>query len=58
VKACTVQKQETLSAQQQKSFECKVTQEKQIESLTAGLEKVSARLALSKSRTQTVVNDP
>jgi hypothetical protein len=42
-----------------KSFECKfTTQEKQIESLTAGLEKVSAQLALSKSRPQTVENDP
>jgi hypothetical protein len=32
-------------------------QEKQIEALTAGLQKVSAQLELSKPATQTVVND-
>ena len=43
----TVTKQEANAAQQQK----------QIEALTAGLQKVSAQLELSKSAPQTVVNN-
>jgi phage shock protein A len=48
----TVQKQEAVIAQQQKSFESKLAEEeKQIEALTSGLQKVSARLtAASPSR--------
>jgi len=53
----TVQKQQGIIAQQQKSFESKlVEQEKQIDALRSGLEKVSAQLELSKSRPQTVLN--
>jgi hypothetical protein len=33
-------------------------QQKQIEALTAGLQKVNAQLELSKTATQTVLNDP
>jgi len=44
-------------AQQQKGFESKLTkQEKQIEALTAGLQKVSAQLEVSKFAPQTVLN--
>jgi hypothetical protein len=45
-------------AQQQKGFESKLTkQEKQIEALTAGLQKVSAQLESNKLAPQTVKND-
>ena len=42
-----------------KDFESKlVEQQKQIEALSAGLQKVSAQLELSKSGPQTVLNNP
>jgi uncharacterized coiled-coil protein SlyX len=45
-------------AQQQKGFESKLAkQEKQIAALTAGLQKVSARLEVSKPAPQTAVNN-
>ena len=45
-------------AQQQKGFEATLAhQEKQIEALTAGLQKVSAQLELSKPARQTVLNN-
>jgi hypothetical protein len=45
-------------AQQQKGFEATLAQqEKQIEALTAGLQKVSAQLEISKAAPQTVVKD-
>lgn len=45
-------------AQLKKDFESKlVEQQKQIEVLTAGLQKVSAQLELSKTAPQTVLND-
>jgi len=45
-------------AQEQKGFEAKLAkQEEQIEKLTAGLQKVSARLELSKSAPRTVQNN-
>jgi hypothetical protein len=51
-------RQEKISAQQQKSFESKLAkQEKRIEALTSGLEKVSAQLELSKFQPVTVLND-
>src|SRR5205085_3360038 len=54
----TVQKQETVIAQQRTSFESKLAEEEnQIETLRSGLEKVSAQLELSNSRPQTVVNN-
>jgi len=53
----TVAKQEAMVAQQQTSFQSKLAeQEKQIEALSAGLQKVSAQLELSKSAAQTVLN--
>src|SRR3954470_13790221 len=53
----TVAKQEATIAQQQTSFQSKLAeQEKQIEALSAGLQKVSAQLELSKSAPQTVLN--
>jgi septal ring factor EnvC (AmiA/AmiB activator) len=55
----TVQKQEAIMAQQQKSFESKLAeQEKRIEALTLGLEKVSAQLELNKTAPRTVLNNP
>jgi hypothetical protein len=43
--------------QQRKDFEAAIAQQqKQIEALTAGLQKVSAQLELSKSAPQTVLN--
>jgi len=45
-------------AQQQKTFQAKVAeQQKQIDALTAGLQKVSAQLELSKPAPQTVLNN-
>jgi len=44
--------------QLKKDFESKLAeQQKQIEALTAGLQKVSARLEVSKSAPQTVLNN-
>jgi trimeric autotransporter adhesin len=46
-------------AQQQKSFQVKFAkQEKQIQALTAGLQKVSAQIEANKARPQVVLNDP
>jgi trimeric autotransporter adhesin len=54
----TVAKQEAIIAKQQKDFQATAAhQQKQIESLTAGLQKVSAQLELSKAAPQTVLND-
>jgi trimeric autotransporter adhesin len=53
----TVQKQEVIIAQQQKSFESKLAeQEKRIESLTSGLQKVSSQVELSELTRQVVLN--
>ncbi len=53
----TIAELKSTVAQQQKGFESKLTkQEKQIEALTAGLQKVSAQLEVSKSAPQTVLN--
>jgi uncharacterized coiled-coil protein SlyX len=54
----TVAKQEAIIAKQQRAFEATAThQQKQIEALTAGLQKVSARLEASKSSPQLAVRD-
>jgi hypothetical protein len=45
---------EANNAQQQRNF---AEQQKQIEALTAGLQKVSAQLEVSKSAPRTVLND-
>jgi uncharacterized coiled-coil protein SlyX len=53
----TVAKQETAIAQQDKSFQSKLTeQEKQIETLASGLQKVSAQVRMNKPVLQMVVN--
>ena len=53
-----VQELEAMVAQQQKSFQSELAkQEKQMETLRSGLEKVSAQFELSKSRPQTVLNN-
>jgi hypothetical protein len=53
----TVQKQEVIIAQQQKSFESKLAeQEKRIESLTSGLQKVSSQVELNELTRQVVLN--
>jgi len=53
----TIAELKSMVAQQQKGFESKLTkQEKQIEALTAGLQKVSAQLEVIKSAPQTVLN--
>ncbi len=56
----TVQKQEALIAQREKSFESKLTEEeKQIEALRSGLEKVSAQFtAASLSRSGPEASKP
>jgi hypothetical protein len=55
----TVQKQEAIIAQQQKSFQSEfVAQEKRLETVTDGLERLSAQLELTKSRSQTALNNP
>jgi hypothetical protein len=52
-----VEKLEATVAQKQKEFESKIAlQQKQIEALTAGLQKVSVQLELSKPAPQTVLN--
>jgi len=54
----TVAKQEATIAQQQTSFQSKLAeQEKQIEALSAGLQKVSAQLETSKPAPQVVENN-
>ena len=53
-----VAKQEALAAQQENSFQSKLAeQDKQIEALTSGLEKVSAHLEVTKSAPQVVSNN-
>jgi hypothetical protein len=52
-------KQEALAAEQEKSFQSKLAeQDKQIEALTSGLEKVSAQLEVTKSAPQVVSSNP
>ena len=54
---CKVTELETTVVQQREEFESKIThQQKQIEALTAGLQKVSAQLELSKPAPETVNN--
>jgi hypothetical protein len=54
----TVEKQEAIIAEEQKSFNSKLAeQEKRIEALTSGLERVSARLEVSEARSRTVLNN-
>jgi hypothetical protein len=54
-----VQQQNAIIAQQQKSFESRLAeQEKRIEALTSGLQKVSAQLQLGKKAPQMAVNRP
>src|SRR5262249_38479431 len=54
----TVQEQGATITLQRKDFEAAIAQQqKQIEALTAGLQKVSAQLELSKSAPQTVLNN-
>ena len=54
----TVSKQEAIIAKQQKDFQATAAhQQKQIEALTAGLQKVSAQLEVSKPAPQ-MVNNP
>jgi trimeric autotransporter adhesin len=51
-------KQEATIAQQQKGFESKIAhQQMQIEALTAGLQRVSARVEISRPTPQTVLNN-
>jgi uncharacterized coiled-coil protein SlyX len=53
-----IQELETTVAKQQKDFQATATQqEKQIEALTAGLQKVSAQLEVNRSAPQTVLNN-
>ena len=53
-----VAKQEAIIAQQQKDFqETAAQQQKQIEALTAGLQKVSAQVEMSKPALQMVLNN-
>ena len=53
-----VQEQGATIAQQRRDFEMAIAkQQKQIETLSAGLQKVSAQIALTKSTPQTVVNN-
>ena len=53
-----VQELQATVAEQKKSFESKfVQQQKQLEALTAGLQKVSAQLEVNKPAPQTVLND-
>jgi len=54
----TVQEQGATIAQQRRDFERAIAkQQKQIETLTAGLQKVSVQLELSKPAPQTVLNN-
>src|SRR5438132_10754591 len=53
-----LEEQEATIAQQRKDFEARITeQQKQIEALTAGLQKVSDQLEVSKAAPQLVAND-
>jgi predicted ribosome quality control (RQC) complex YloA/Tae2 family protein len=53
----TVAKQEALIAKQQKGFESKIAaQQKQIEALSDGLQKVSAEVEMNRTVPQTVLN--
>ena len=53
----TLAKQEAMIAKQQKDFQATAAQQqKQVEALTKGLQKVSAQLELSKPASQTVLN--
>jgi hypothetical protein len=52
-----MQEQKAIIAQLKQDFQCRLAeQQKQIEALTAGLQKVSAQLELSKSASRTVLN--
>jgi len=52
-----VEQQDTTIKRQRRDFQAAIAQQqKQIEALTTGLQKVSARLEVSKSATQTVLN--
>ena len=52
-----VAKQEAIIAKQQKGFESKIAlQQKQIETLTAGLQRVSAQVEMSRPSPRTVAN--
>src|SRR5439155_13841115 len=54
----TVAKQEAIIAQQQKDFQATAAnQQKEIETLTAGLQKVSAQVEMSKPAPQMVANN-
>jgi len=54
----TIAQLKSTVAQQQKGFDAKLAkQEEQIETLTAGLQKVSAQLEASKPAPRTVLND-
>jgi hypothetical protein len=54
-----IQELEATIVKQQKDFQAAAThQQKQIEALTAGLEKVSAELELSKPALHPIVNNP
>jgi uncharacterized coiled-coil protein SlyX len=54
----TVARQEAIIAKQQNGFESKIThQQKEIEALTAGLQKVSAQIEASKPATQMATNN-
>jgi uncharacterized coiled-coil protein SlyX len=54
----TITELKSTVAQQQKDFQATAAhQQKQIEALTAGLQRVSAQLEMSKSASQTVLNN-
>lgn len=58
VKTWKVQKLEATVAQQKKVFQSKLAeQQKQIEALTAGRQRVNAQVELSKPATQTALNN-
>jgi hypothetical protein len=52
-----LQKQEATIVRQQKDFESKFAQQKQIEALSATVERVSDRLELNRPAPQVVAND-
>jgi hypothetical protein len=55
----TVAKQGTVIAQQQESFQAKLgEQQKQIEALTSGLQKVNAEIEVSKNPSQIAASNP
>ena len=54
----TVAKQEATIAEQQKGFESKIAhQQEEIEALTAGLQRVSAQVEMSRPASQMALND-